>query len=147
MIAGCAASGQLFKELEPPPAGKSAIYIYRVQDDVKRNQFLAPQIVIGKQTGGLLLDGYLRVLVEPGQTYISMQNNGALWPKGAPLKDLQVQAKAGEMHFVAFEMLSSRLEVEARTRTLYLGVSLQETTRQRAMFYLPRLKLLTVDGV
>jgi hypothetical protein len=140
VLSACAASGQLFTKLEPPAPEQSVLYVFRTQY-VGRQMDLGPAIAVnGIEVGALPLDGYLRVPVSPGPIDVRMKNRAYLWPAGAPLHSVKVEARPGQMHFVEFSVEASKAETSPMVRTLYLGVSLREVGEDAAMRFLPKLK-------
>lgn len=137
LLCACAASGDQFKRIDPPPTDQAVIYIFRTQH-APRAMDLAPAIVVGEtEVGALKLDGYLRVEVPPGATEVRMTNRAYMWPNGAPVRKVMVNARAGETHFVEFAVESA---TGMGTNRVRLGVSLREVSQNTAMQCLPGLR-------
>ena len=92
------------------------------------------------QDHALPLDGYLRVQIPAGATEVGMLNRVYLWPKGAPLRNVRLEARPGATHFVEFSVDSYRYDWGNRVNTSYLGVELREVSEEKAMRFLPNLK-------
>lgn len=140
LLSACAAGGDPFLKVEQPSPTQSVIYVFRTQN-VPRSMNLAPGIAInGAEVGSLPLDGYLRVQVPPGATEVRLVKRAYAWPVGAPLRVVQLDARAGVAHFVEFSVDSVRYQRDRYTNTTYLGVALREVNQDSAMRLLPQLR-------
>ena len=102
---------------------------------------LAPGITVnGKEVGALPLDGYLRIEVPPGSTEVRLNNRAYLWPAGAPLRSLRVEAQPGETYYVEFSVEKYQYVAGSVRNTTYLGVDLRQVNEEAAMRFLPKLK-------
>jgi len=102
---------------------------------------LAPGVAVnGTEVGALPLDGYLRVQVAPGSTEVRLLNRAYLWPVGAPLRAVRIQAPAGSTQFVELSVDSFRFENAPLEKKMYIGLDLRQVDQESAMRFLPKLK-------
>jgi Protein of unknown function (DUF2846) len=99
-VTGCAtANGPAFSKIEPAPAGKAQLYLYRKAAIYAMGASYAVANVGTKQGYGELFNAsYLVIALDAGKQVVSVDEKG--WAK---LKTFEVQAEAGKNYFVEYD--------------------------------------------
>jgi hypothetical protein len=128
---GCA-SGPKFAGLEPVPAGKSDIYLFR-KAKIFASGTSYDIFLDNTKVGTLLNGGYLRFTVAPGSHVIRAETSLIF---STAKRDTQIQVNAGERSFVALTIYTGTSGVQNTW-----GYALGETTAEFALRELPDLGL------
>jgi Protein of unknown function (DUF2846) len=99
-ITGCAtANGPAFSKIEPAPAGKAQLYLYRKSAIYAMGASYTVANVGTKQGYGELFNAsYLVIALDAGKQMVSVDEKGF-----AKLKTFEVQAEAGKNYFVEYD--------------------------------------------
>jgi Protein of unknown function (DUF2846) len=99
-VTGCAtANGPAFSKIEPAPAGKAQLYLYRKAAIYAMGaSYGVANVGIKQGYGELFNASYLTIPLDAGKHVISVDERGF-----AKLKTFEVQAEAGKNYFVEYD--------------------------------------------
>lgn len=73
LLLGCVSDAARYDSLEPPPAGRALLYVYRNDRYIGNTSRVVPKIRINRDVvGPLLFGGFLRLTLEPGAVEVAI---------------------------------------------------------------------------
>ncbi len=136
LVAGCTTTGPAYTDIVPDDPANAIVVIYRPKPPqniffpVNSHQyFLSPSIYHeDEMVADLKVNAYTYVEVEPGPTTISAKDTN--FGVTAPLADLELEANAGQVYYIRYEMRMSS-ETPAVLKIMPVALAKEEISKAR----------------
>ncbi len=136
LVAGCTATGPTYTDIVPDDPANAIVVIYRPKPPqsilfpVNSHQyFISPSIYHEDElVADLKVNAYTYVEVQPGLTTISAKDTN--FGIEAPLVDLEIEANAGQVYYLRYEMRMSS-EAPAVLKIMPVALAKEEIGKAR----------------